>query len=297
MIYTGFINTIKPKLIKLLQLSNIFKNNGSVSMSARTHSCFSSSPKSKSNESEKSLELLSNSKPLIISTSMRYRAKEIKKLLSKHRASELRIRELLGDSPDTSKALRMLLKQEKIERMGVGGRKDPYIYTSQNYDLSPPGYNSPTTCRMVQTNSAQEVIHSLDHLHISLALLCSTTMGGDALFPTYEVHIINDLPTNSHFFLLVRCQSKDDDFGMHKLESGEEFYWRFKPNIIKTTLFFCHFYWDTKDAIFNVYDRKLDDDYCYKFNTCYWSVRDDGFYFSGDNTAQATWSKFNDWTP
>ncbi|KAL7177393.1 hypothetical protein ACSBR2_030700 [Camellia fascicularis] len=110
-------------------------------------------------------------------------------------------------------------------------------------------------------------------------------MGGDALFPTYEVHIINDLPTNSHFFLLVRCQSKDDDFGMHKLESGEEFCWRFKPNIIKTTLFFCHFYWDTKDAIFNVYDRKLDDDYCYKFNTCYWSVRDDGFYFSGDNTA------------
>ncbi|THG16906.1 S-protein homolog 5-like [Camellia sinensis] len=132
---------------------------------------------------------------------------------------------------------------------------------------------------------------------LAFHLLCSTTMGGDALFPTYEVHIINDLPTNSHFFLLVRCQSKDDDFGMHKLESGEEFYWRFKPNIIKTTLFFCHFYWDTKDAIFNVYDRKLDDDYCYKFNTCYWSVRDDGFYFSGDNTAEATWLKFNDWTP
>ncbi|CAL5419849.1 unnamed protein product [Camellia sinensis] len=232
--------------------------------------------KSKSNESEKSLELLSNSKPLIISVSMRYRAKEIKKLLSKHRAFELRIRELLGDSLDTSKALRMLLKQEKIERMGAG---------RPNWAEIESRYNMKKTF----------IPWIIFTFH--LLLLCSTTMGGDALFPTYEVHIINDLPTNSHFFLLVRCQSKDDDFGMHKLESGEEFYWRFKPNIIKTTLFFCHFYWDTKDAIFNVYDRKLDDDYCCKFNTCYWSVRDDGFYFSGDNTAQATWSKFNDWTP
>uniref|UniRef100_A0A7N0TDD2 HTH three-helical bundle domain-containing protein n=1 Tax=Kalanchoe fedtschenkoi TaxID=63787 RepID=A0A7N0TDD2_KALFE len=43
-------------------------------------------------------------------------------------ASEVRIRQVLGDSPDTSKALRTLLKLEKIERSGGGGRSDPYIY-------------------------------------------------------------------------------------------------------------------------------------------------------------------------
>ncbi|CAL5356476.1 unnamed protein product [Camellia sinensis] len=85
--------------------------------------------KSKSNESEKSLELLSNSKPLISSASIRHRAEEIMRLLPNDCASEVRIRHLLGDSPDTSKALRMLLKQEKIKRMGAGGRRDPYIYT------------------------------------------------------------------------------------------------------------------------------------------------------------------------
>ncbi|GMP63157.1 hypothetical protein CsSME_00024958 [Camellia sinensis var. sinensis] len=32
---------------------------------------------------------------------------------------------------------------------------------SQNYGLSPPGYNSPTTCRMVQANFAQDVSSGL----------------------------------------------------------------------------------------------------------------------------------------
>ncbi|XP_071688065.1 uncharacterized protein [Rutidosis leptorrhynchoides] len=43
-------------------------------------------------------------------------------------ASEVKIRQLLGDSPDTSKALRMLLKKEKVRRSGAGGRTDPFIY-------------------------------------------------------------------------------------------------------------------------------------------------------------------------
>ncbi|PWA49426.1 hypothetical protein CTI12_AA486070 [Artemisia annua] len=43
-------------------------------------------------------------------------------------ASEVRIRELLGDSPDTSKALRMLLRKGEVRRSGAGGRSDPFIY-------------------------------------------------------------------------------------------------------------------------------------------------------------------------
>ncbi|KAK1358827.1 hypothetical protein POM88_043301 [Heracleum sosnowskyi] len=37
-------------------------------------------------------------------------------------------RQFLGDSPDTSKALRMLMKQTAVKRSGAGGRSDPYIY-------------------------------------------------------------------------------------------------------------------------------------------------------------------------
>ncbi|PON86912.1 hypothetical protein TorRG33x02_172960 [Trema orientale] len=56
------------------------------------------------------------------------RADSILNMLSDGCYSEVRIRQVLGDSPDTSKALRMLLKLEEVKRSGTGGRQDPYIY-------------------------------------------------------------------------------------------------------------------------------------------------------------------------
>ncbi|CAA0842819.1 Unknown protein [Striga hermonthica] len=53
-------------------------------------------------------------------------------VLSYRSASEVEIRHLLGDTPTTSKALRMLLKLEEVKRYGTGGRWDPYIYTIAN---------------------------------------------------------------------------------------------------------------------------------------------------------------------
>lgn len=38
------------------------------------------------------------------------------------------IREAFGNNPDTSKALRMLVVQDKIVRTGAGGRKEPFAY-------------------------------------------------------------------------------------------------------------------------------------------------------------------------
>ncbi|EOY09239.1 Uncharacterized protein TCM_024640 [Theobroma cacao] len=70
------------------------------------------------------------------STHMRRRAEAILKLLSGGCFSEVNIRRVLGDSPDTSKALRMLLKQEEVKRSGTGGQKDPYIYTVINFDAT-----------------------------------------------------------------------------------------------------------------------------------------------------------------
>ncbi|CAA7060590.1 unnamed protein product [Microthlaspi erraticum] len=62
------------------------------------------------------------------SISIRRRAKDILEFLSSASSSEVHIRQILGDSPDTSKALRMLLKMEEVKRFGTGGRLDPYIY-------------------------------------------------------------------------------------------------------------------------------------------------------------------------
>ncbi|KAK4766764.1 hypothetical protein SAY87_008406 [Trapa incisa] len=63
------------------------------------------------------------------SAHIRRRADAILKFLAKGSASEVKIRQVLGDSPDTSKALRILLKREEVTRSGRGGRHHPYIYT------------------------------------------------------------------------------------------------------------------------------------------------------------------------
>ncbi|KAG9160365.1 hypothetical protein Leryth_008763 [Lithospermum erythrorhizon] len=61
---------------------------------------------------------------------IRRRADGILKMLATYdKASEVRIREVLGDSPDTSKALRILLRRAQVTRQGVGGRGDPYTYS------------------------------------------------------------------------------------------------------------------------------------------------------------------------
>ncbi|XP_023639039.1 uncharacterized protein LOC17886760 isoform X2 [Capsella rubella] len=62
------------------------------------------------------------------SSSIRRRARDILEFLSSESSSEVHIRQILGDSPDTSKALRMLLKMKEVKRFGTGGRIDPFIY-------------------------------------------------------------------------------------------------------------------------------------------------------------------------
>ncbi|XP_039036343.1 uncharacterized protein LOC120173153 [Hibiscus syriacus] len=101
---------------------------------AETTSCLSSSSSSgissaRSQRKTNKAEKIQRKRRSSGSNHMRRRAEAILKLLSGGCFSEVNIRRVLGDSPDTSKALRMLLKQEEVKRSGTGGQKDPYIYT------------------------------------------------------------------------------------------------------------------------------------------------------------------------
>ncbi|KAG8367890.1 hypothetical protein BUALT_Bualt16G0119600 [Buddleja alternifolia] len=100
--------------------------NASEITTVENSSCLSSgsSVQSCSNETN----AVHNLRKSFISGHMGHRAAAILRILSNGSASEVRIRQLLGDSPSTSKALRMLLKQEEVMRFGAGGRADPFIY-------------------------------------------------------------------------------------------------------------------------------------------------------------------------
>ncbi|KAI5080943.1 hypothetical protein GOP47_0004126 [Adiantum capillus-veneris] len=61
-------------------------------------------------------------------------AKQVLDFVGKDTVREKLIRHALGNNPDTSKALRLLLDQRKLGRIGGGGRRDPY-----KYKLTPDG--------------------------------------------------------------------------------------------------------------------------------------------------------------
>ncbi|KAL3623751.1 hypothetical protein CASFOL_032567 [Castilleja foliolosa] len=98
---------------------------------AEASSCLSSTSSAHSINSETNADGDKPRKPEI-QGHMGNRAASILRVLSNGSASEVKIRKLLGDSPSTSKALRMLLKLQKVKRYGAGGRSDPFIYTIAN---------------------------------------------------------------------------------------------------------------------------------------------------------------------
>ncbi|KAH0889921.1 hypothetical protein HID58_052350 [Brassica napus] len=65
------------------------------------------------------------------SSSIRRKAGKIMEFLDTSASSELKIRQVLGDNADTSKALRMLVKIGYVKRSGAGGKHHPFIYKVQ----------------------------------------------------------------------------------------------------------------------------------------------------------------------
>lgn len=70
-----------------------------------------------------------------VGTLLKFRCTAIQKfLLDQTTGSEKSIRGVFGNNPDTSKALRLLVKEHKVKRFGSGGRSDPFVYMA----LVPP---------------------------------------------------------------------------------------------------------------------------------------------------------------
>lgn len=136
---------------------------------------------------------------------------------------------------------------------------------------------------------------------LTISLLCSVCHSKTHIDITD--HLSNSSP------LTLRCQSKDDDLGYHKLYPNQPSYtWAFVPSYLGRTLFFCHFWWNGKDAVFDIFDQEdWGADYCDIFShsfpwkrissTCYWQVRDDGFYMSKTNDpwGSGSWDKKHSW--
>ncbi|KAM7461265.1 hypothetical protein LguiA_029386 [Lonicera macranthoides] len=107
-------------------------------------------------------------------------------------------------------------------------------------------------------NYAKRTLSPITILTLVLAfdhLRCATCRNTADILTRYTVFINNGFEKGND--ITVRCQSKNDDLGFHTLHPGEEFDWSFRENFFATTLFFCHFWWGSKEASFTVFDQKL----------------------------------------
>ncbi|KAK4341596.1 hypothetical protein RND71_040097 [Anisodus tanguticus] len=118
---------------------------------------------------------------------------------------------------------------------------------------------------------------------------------------THKIHmyVLSQLPYNSDK-LEIHCASKNNDFAHQYLNANEVFHWQFCNNVWHTTKFFCHFWWESKERSFEVFN---DQDYCindggevpYETRRCVWAVFDCGFYLGYFNGSEIVLNKYMDW--
>ncbi|KAK4724765.1 hypothetical protein R3W88_027544 [Solanum pinnatisectum] len=125
-------------------------------------------------------------------------------------------------------------------------------------------------------------------LNLALVTSSSLTPKPSLFTPGYLVDIVDALPNGSPP-LKLRCQGKNHDLGDRTLNVSEEYKFMFKAQYSGGTLYFCHFYWNGKDKIFDVFNDNISSgcgSLAAFLSQCYWKVQEDGFYFAGRQDAQ-----------
>jgi hypothetical protein len=116
-------------------------------------------------------------------------------------------------------------------------------------------------------------------LAVAVILFISTGSGQVVpIAPRYHLHILNGLSPDK--ILLVHCQSKNNDLGVHNIPVNSEFDWSFRTNAWGTTLFWCYLAPDDHShADFNAFqDKEKITDSCDGNGNCCWIAKDDGVY-------------------
>ncbi|CAI9285397.1 unnamed protein product [Lactuca saligna] len=109
-----------------------------------------------------------------------------------------------------------------------------------------------------------------------------------------DVRIVNDIKDP----IVVHVRSKNDDLGKTTLAYRAEKRVKFQENLFGGTLFHADFYWKSKTAAFVIFDQKIRHRYCEGGvdNMCKWSMREDGFYLSGNGKPNDPATKLHDWS-
>lgn len=129
-----------------------------------------------------------------------------------------------------------------------------------------------------------------------LALISNNQILGHIFIETTFVEIINYVGEAIH----VHCQSGDTNLQMQELEVDEHYMFKFKPNFIGSTSYWCEFIWGDKTQDFNVW--RGEDYYnrmpCAVTGPCVYKVAPEGFYWAtsalpNDDEAWTFWKQWD----
>ncbi|CAM8989462.1 unnamed protein product [Rhodiola kirilowii] len=110
----------------------------------------------------------------------------------------------------------------------------------------------------------------------------------------YHVRITNGFSNNSSLPLIIWCSSQYDELGSLALQEGDDFSWSLKSNIfaVARSQYTCTMKWDMRRRKFVAFSGHRDARGFSESRMCLWLVKEDGFYFSSDET---NWSKKFSW--
>ncbi|KAK1422271.1 hypothetical protein QVD17_25263 [Tagetes erecta] len=146
---------------------------------------------------------------------------------------------------------------------------------------------------LIATSSSSLTNNQIATSSISL----SNTTDKTCLFSYWTVYIYNGINDP----ITVHVQSGDDDLGNRTIALNDNENWGFCEGVTFKTLYYAHFYWNSKSAFFDVYNDDLSDKYCTKRKyrqqeRCFWIVREDGFYLGSHRSPfPEGFTKLHDW--
>ncbi|ESW22891.1 hypothetical protein PHAVU_004G003500 [Phaseolus vulgaris] len=111
---------------------------------------------------------------------------------------------------------------------------------------------------------------------LSLMLILAMQLKGSDRFRITTTKVTVEITNRlNKKILILHCQEKHRDLGVHVLNVGETYSFRFYPNyFLPVTLYFCRFVYLGGDHHFDIYVERRDE-YCFH-NRCSWEIVEDG---------------------
>ncbi|XP_076889131.1 S-protein homolog 29-like [Bidens hawaiensis] len=103
----------------------------------------------------------------------------------------------------------------------------------------------------------------------------------------YQIRVVNGFTNNSSVPLVIWCTTQDGDIGGRALQEGDDYTWYTRLTLwtwAPTPTYSCTIKWDTTRKTFEAFLPHRDRVRCGSRKKCLWLVKEDGVYFSDDES-------------